>query len=274
MKTLCFAILFIGFAAVSQAQYYVTSVQGGKVFADGKELKKKDRITENASLRFSSVDVYVRVMAPGRGYFVLGVAKSKRSANSQGEFLVALKEAIFPPNEYPLPGIRSNEVEEMEVFEDQYDLKAYFRDDIFFVQATNFSVSNENFPLDTAHYFVIRHHLQDGWFARRLPQQGQQFELSADVFLLSGQAFPAETVRYSELYYVDETTGEEQHLGRFHLQFIDKEMLTEELTWLYSLQNQITLEEFYQMHALPHVSLEYGKTQPQQIEALMKTIKQ
>lgn len=272
MRALCFAIFMLGCISSTHAQYYVISVQRGQVYADGQELKKKDKIAENANLRFTSAEAYVKVMAPGKGYFILGVSKNQRSVDGKVEFLVALKEAIFPPNEYPLPGIRSNDPSEVTKFQDQYDLKAFFRDDVFFVDKASFEVSSENFPLDDAHYFAIRHYLQDGWFAKRLAYEAQHFELNPDIYTLGQQFFPAGNVQYSELYYIDEETGEEQYLGRFNLQFVDKEQLTEELTWLYSLLDHPSLEEFYQMHALPHVTMEYGKTQPEQIKALLTSI--
>lgn len=274
MKTFCFAILLLGCTSILQAQYYVKEIsKGGTIYADGKKLKKGDRIASEATLRFDPITSYAIVLIPGKTYLILGVGEKDRQQTGKGEFIVALKEALFPPNEYNMPGTRGDEVYRLSEFADQWDIKAYFRDNIFLVDSGVFQVAEENFLLDSVHYFTIRHKVADGWFAKRLPHVEQAFEINKDAFTLKGLNFTPEEIQHSELYFEDEEMGESLYLGRFNLQFVSSETILEDLKWLIENSPAAPEEVFLSENALPYFYMKYGKTQPESIKQIMQSLK-
>lgn len=262
MRSLHITLVFVCLGISLQAQYYVLNLKD-TVYADNKILKKEDNLKETAKLRFSSVKAYAYVMYPGKGYYILGV--KDRGKKSQGEFFLALKDALIPPNEYYAAATRTYEPYESMQFEDQYDLKAFFREELFFAAPAKFRVSAKNFPLDDNHFFSIRHHLADGWFAKPLPNSGQEFELNQNVLQLHDKVFSSTLIQHSELYYINLETGEEQFLGRFNLHFPASDTIENELAVLYEAVGQMSAEQFLQEHAMPYLNLQYGKTQPETI---------
>jgi hypothetical protein len=255
--------------AGTHAQYFVVNLKD-TVYADNQVLTKKDRISSSAKLRFSSADAYAYVVAPGKGYFILGV--KEKDKKSRGEFVLALKDALMPPNDYYAAATRTHETHEAALFEDQYDLKAFFRDRLFFMAPAKFKVAPQQFPLDSAHYFMIKHYLTDGWFAKPLPHVGQEFELNTEVFQLNGQIFHHKTVNYSELLYYNKTTGETQYLGQFKLHFVPASDIKEELMSLYQAVEPISLNQFMYEHALPYLNVQYGKTKTEAVTKIMESM--
>lgn len=269
MRPLHIILLFVSLSCSVQAQYFVVNVKD-TVYNNNDVIKPKDKIGENAKLRFSSSKAFAYVMSPGKGYYILGI--KDRNKQSKGEFILALKDALLPPNEYYAAATRTYEPYESMQFEDQYDLKAFFRDELFFMAPAKFSVSAKNFPLDATHFFTVRHYLRDGWFARPLPHSAQQFELSQRVLQLHDKVFSPDLILYSELYYTNQETGEEQYLGRFKLQFLASDAIQEELKSLYEAVGQIPAELFLREHAMPYLHLQYGKTQPGAIVDLINSM--
>ncbi len=128
--------------AGTHAQYFVVNLKD-TVYADNQVLAKKDKISSSAKLRFSSADAYAYVVAPGKGYFILGV--KEKDKKSRGEFVLALKDALMPPNDYYAAATRTHETHEAALFEDQYDLKAFFRDRLFLWLQPNSRLRHSNF---------------------------------------------------------------------------------------------------------------------------------
>lgn len=263
-------LFFIYLAFNMQAQYMVKKVEGN-VYLKNKALQIKDRINVDDTLRFSSINDCVSVFFPGKGYYFLALKKDKKA---KGEFISALKDALMPPNEFYAAATRSNELYESVTFEDQYDLKAFFRDELFFVAPAKFKVSAAHFPLDSNHFFMIRHQLEDGWIGKALPHTDQTFELNQRVFQLQSKIFDEHIIQHSELYYINRESGEEQYLGQFKLQFPAVALIKEDLTILYDAAGNIPTAQFLREHALPFLYFHYGKTQREAIEQLVAQIQQ
>ncbi len=270
MRTLLMVLGFLCFFRVLAAQYVVINVNQS-VYADDKLLKKKDKIDTKAKLRFSSPDAFAHVMQPGKGYYILGVKDQKKV---KGEFVLALKDALLPPDEYYAATTRANAPYEVAEFQDQYDLKAFFRERLFFIAPAKFKVSAQHFPLDSNHFFMIRHQLADGWMGKPLPQADQTFELTNKVLQLHDKVFTEQLIQYSELYFVNKETGEEQYLGRFTLQFPASDAIKEELKTLRGAFGKITPDQFLRDHAMPYLNLQYGKTQAAAIAQLVAQIQE
>lgn len=268
MRTLLLTLSMICLSISGQAQYYVKIVKG-TVYLNNKVLKEKDKVNAGAKLRFSTADAHLHVMAPGSGVFILGVKDRKKK--SPGEFILAIKDAIMPPDEYYAAATRAYEPYQIGIFEDHLDLKAFFRGPLFFIAPAKFTVSAENFPLDSTHYFLIRHQLSNGWFAKQLPQVGQTWEINPEVFLLKDKRFERTEILRSELYYVDQTNREERFLNEFQLDFPKPEQIKKELFQLYESIENLPAETFLQRYAMPYVDFEYGKTHPDAILKLIKT---
>ncbi|MBK7873602.1 MAG: hypothetical protein IPJ74_24515 [Saprospiraceae bacterium] len=239
------------------------------VYLNDKPLKKKDIINSKSKLRFSSGEAFAYVMSPNKGYFILGIKDRKKA---KGEFILALEEALVPPNDYYAAATRTHGNPEIATFEDQYDLKAFFRDQLFFIVPAKFKVSAQHFPLDSNHFFMVKHYLKDGWFGKALPQSEQSFELNQKLFQLHDKVFDEKLIQYSELYFSNQETGEDQYLGRFTLEFLSQDMLLEELTTLYDAVGKISADQFLHEHVMPYLNLQYGKTQPEVIAQLVNKI--
>ncbi len=270
MRTLPIFLLLMGLCLAGRAQYYVINVSG-VVYADDKVVQKKDKISENAKLRFGAATAFAYVISPGKGYYILGV-KDKNNKTAKDEFIVALKDALLPPNEYYAAATRTNGGHESQVFEDQYDLKAFFREQLFFTGTAKFRVTAGRFTLDADRFFMVRHYLDDGWIGKRLPHVGQEFQLNKEVFELQGNTYEASKIRYSELWYVNQTIGEEQYLSRFQLRFYAPEIIEEELSEIYKATGKMSAAQFLIEHAIPYLSLQYGKTQPESIARMVESI--
>lgn len=264
MRTL-FVLFILLSVSTSQAQYIVINVKES-VYADKELLKKKDKISGNAMLLFSSAEAYVYVMSPGKGYFILGVKERKKE---KGEFLLALKDALLPPKEFYAASTRSQDWAESTFFEDQYDMKAFFRNELFFVGTTRFEVSPDNFPLNDDHFFIIKHQILDKWVSKQLPQHGQFFEISPEVFQLQDQTLKESSVQRSALYFVNKKTGEELFLGNFKLKFVAPDIVKEELATLYAAIGNMPEDEFFREHAMPYLNVLYGRTQLNAIRQLV-----
>ncbi|MFN7117809.1 MAG: hypothetical protein ACK4TA_13495 [Saprospiraceae bacterium] len=266
MRTLAFVLFYVCSSVLLQAQYVVINVKES-VYADEKLLQKKDKLSENVKLRFSSADAFVYVMSPGKGYFVLGIKDQKKT---KGEFILALKDALLPPNEYHGAVTRNYKPSEAKAFEDQYDLMNFFRDRLFFVAPAKFKVAEQNFPLDSNHYFIIRHHLADGWIEKILPHADQTFEISPAILQLQDKIFTEISIQQSELLYVNGDSKERQRIGMFKVQFVDNQSIEAELRNLYDSVKKMPAEQFLLDHALPYLNLVYGNTQLEAIRALIQ----
>lgn len=195
-----------------------------------------------------------------------------KSNSGKGEFILALKDALLPPNEYYAAATRTYEPYESKIFEDQYDLKAFFRDELFFVEPAKFKVLAQRFPLDEQHFFMIKHHVDGGWFGKPLPHVEQEFEINPQVFQLQDKLFGSELIRYSELLYVNQETGEEQYLGKFKLRFFSAIDMEEDLKNLHEATGAMPAGQFLREHAMPFLNLRYGKTQPEAIARIVDNI--
>ncbi len=272
MKTYLGILLLMVFVASGRAQFYVVSVHE-TVLANGKPLKKQDKLELNTELKFPSKTAYAKVMSPGKGYFILGVDK-KDTRN--GEFVRALKDALMPPNDHYAAATRTDETFEAANFEDRYDLMAFFTDRLFFIEPAIFTVPENDFPLtdEKKQYFAVRHHLEDGNFEKKLPANGPSFQIDPSVFRLEGHAFNPDIVLYSELYYYNGSKADK--IGQFNLLFPDPAAIQDEIKTLslHEDAGKTSADRFFEEYAVPYLYQYYGKTQPGAIRKLVSMLKE
>lgn len=265
MRTLLLFLCCFSFFGVLQAQYEVTKVMG-TVYVKNKLLKAEDSIKETDSLRFTSPNDLVCVLHLGKGQFKLSPKKDKKV---KGEFLLALRDAIVPPNQNKEAATRTYKPNGSLTFNDQYDLKSFFREQVFFIEPAKFWVDANYFPLDSTHFFMIRHQLEDGWVGKALPHADQTFELGAAVLQFQGKVLDVNSIQRSELYYVDRASNKEQYLGHFQLQFVSSQIVKEDLMRLQKKVGKMPSEQFLQKYAMPFLNLWYGNTHPESIIKLV-----
>lgn len=272
MKTYLGILFLMVFVVSGRAQFYVVSVHE-TVLANGKPIKKQDKLEPNAELKFASKTAYAKVMSPGKGYFILGVDK-KDPRN--GEFVRALKDALMPPNDHYAAATRTDEAYEAANFEDRYDLMAFFTNRLFFIEPATFTVPENDFPLtdEKKQYFAIRHHLEDGNFEKKLLANGPSFQIDPSVFQLDGHAFNPDKVLYSELYYYNGSNVDK--IGQLNLFFPDLAAIQDEIRTLslYEDAGKIASDRFFEEYAVPYLHQYYGKTQPGAIRKLVSVLKE
>jgi|GEM_PF-4825860 hypothetical protein len=267
MRTLLLACFFYTIFITIQAQpYYVVRVNE-TVHVNNAELHPKDKVVLGGTVRFSSSDAYAYVVSPENGYYYIAVKKGAKP--KKGELNRALRDALIPPSEYSNAATRATKPYESVQFKDQYDLKTYFQGPLFFIDPARFNVAATTFPLDSNHYFALKHYTGKDSFVNILPQDGQTFILSADAMERDGET---PVITSSTLFYVDKKSGKEKALGNFKLTFLSPEATTtmlEELKTIYISRKQEPLDSFVKNHALPYLALFYGKTQEAAIIKLL-----
>ncbi|RMF01104.1 MAG: hypothetical protein D6772_05335, partial [Bacteroidetes bacterium] len=75
------------------AQVYYVAIVKGEVYYEDKPLKRRDKITLQGNLRFTSSDDYIKVSGPG-GLHTVRPAGVR--PNRKNEFLVAVRQELFP----------------------------------------------------------------------------------------------------------------------------------------------------------------------------------
>lgn len=92
MRRLTLVCLFLATMTFAFGQNYYVALVRGKVYYENKLIEKKDKIKLKGNLKFSSSDDYVKISGPGGIYTI----KPGDDPKSQNEFLVAVREELFP----------------------------------------------------------------------------------------------------------------------------------------------------------------------------------
>jgi len=270
MKSLSTLILIACFALTPLAaqHYYVLSVNG-EVRADGKALQKKDKLSDNSELHFDSPEAFVYVIAPGKGYYILSGRKNGSAAGS--EIVLALKEALLPPNEYYTTSTKSGALRGASApFVNAGQLQAFFKGPVLLIAPATFEVDPVTFPLDEQHYFQLTHSLAEGTLTRKLPASGMQFRIDESVYGQEEGALDPDAVRSSSLSYIDETTRNRLPLGSFSLHLLSREHLLEELRLLHEAVTPVASNVFFLEHAQPYLRNSYGEADWGMVRQLVK----
>ena len=259
MKALasCVFFLFAALSALPAQHYYVLSVTG-EVTADGKALQKKDKLSETAELRFGSPEAFVYVIAPGKGYYILSGRKGATAGGS--EIVLALREALLPPNEYRTTSTKSGAMPASFSFDHAAQLRSFFRGPVLLIGPTTFEVDPVAFPLDERHYFQLTHTLPEGSVTRRLDGDDGRFRIDASVYQTEAGAIDPATVRASSLAYIDEVARNRLPLGSFALHLLSRSTVREELQLLHDAVAPVAPDVFFLEHAQPYLRNTYGET--------------
>lgn len=257
-----FLISFLSLSLSAQP-YYVVSVKGS-VSANGKLLEKKDKIDEEAQLRFGSAGAFAYVVSPGKGYFVLSPKKIR--TQQENEFLVSLKEAVLPPNEFNATSTRNVWLVLPLSFTNGEEIQRFFRGDVTLISGTRFEVNTDQYALDEAHQFALRQSSADSAAIYPLPD-------SANIFVIDEEAGLASTKQMTpvSLIYLDHQTGENQALGEFNLTLLTRPSVLEELRQLYEAVTPVPTEVFLRDHAQPYLEKMYGNIQPEVVRQLVES---
>ncbi|MCB0652405.1 MAG: hypothetical protein KDC85_14100 [Saprospiraceae bacterium] len=92
MRRLTLVCLFQAIMTLAFSQNYYVAIVKGQVYYENKLIEKKDKIKLKGNLKFSSSDDYVKISGPGGIYTI----KPGDDPKSQNEFLVAVREELFP----------------------------------------------------------------------------------------------------------------------------------------------------------------------------------
>ncbi len=252
-----FMLICIGLFPLSAQQYYVLSVTG-EVTADGKMLQKKDKLSEEAELRFASPDAFVYVIAPGKGYYILSGKKSAAAGSS--EIVVALKEALLPPNEYYTTSTKSGAFRPSSSFVNAGQVRTFFNGPVLLITPATFQVDPATFPLDDQHYFQLTHSLPEGTVTRKLPGSEGRFHIDGSIYQTEAGNIDPGQVRATSLSYIDEATRNRLPLGTFELHLLSKEKAIEELALLHEAVAPVAPNIFLMEHARPYLRHTYGET--------------
>lgn len=259
MKALASSVLlfFAALSALSAQHYYVLSVTG-EVTADGKALQKKDKLSETAELRFGSPEAFVYVIAPGKGYYILSGKKAAPAGDS--EIVLALREALLPPNEYRTTSTKSGAMPSSFSFDHAGQLRSFFRGPVLLIGPTTFEVDPVAFPLDERHYFQLTHTLPEGIATQRLAGENGRFRIDASVYQTAAGTIDPAVVRSSALAYIDEVTRNRLPLGSFNLHLLPRASALEELALLHDAVAPVAPDVFFLEHAKPYLRNTYGET--------------
>lgn len=260
----CLFILCATVAAPAQ-KFTVITVKGA-VYANGKPLKKKDKITGETPLQFGSSDAMAYVMSPGKGYFILGVHSKKRA--SQSDLTMFVKDALIPPVQYYSTSTKFIPQKVIK-FQDLKAIEEYFSDGILLIHQAVYAVNAQNIPLDDQHSFSVSY-VDDSGETKSLAlrHENRKFFLDADQFVENGKEFNAEVT----LHYQSDNPEHRLDRARFTLIIKPKKLILDELKNLKKGIPDTTVEEFYANHARLYLNTMYGKHQPDEIIPLLEQL--
>lgn len=272
MRTLIIILALWLLPSFTMGQYYVIKVEPeGTVLADGQTLQRRDKLNDQMQLQFASQEAYVHVLSPTNGHFVLSAQKGKK--NIQGEFIIALKEAIIPSKEFKSAATRSKGLVEFGAFEHAFDFKKYFQGEMVFLDSVTFQVDEDKFPISNGHQFYIEHCLQEDSIILHLPQEKGSFSIFPNIVTdKEGQDIQQEILKSTLIYY-DEQANECKKLAHFSIRFLNNEEIKIIKNELDSIREQLTElseAEFIEKQAYPYLSFYYGKFSLADIKKLLE----
>lgn len=261
MKTLLFNYCFLLAIGLQAQAYYVVSVTG-TIFKGSTELAPKDRLDDETHLRFVGSEAQAYVMSPTKGYFVLSGTADK-GASEQSEFLLAVREALLPPSELKMTGIREIRANDEGIHvEDSYDLMAYCRGRIAYLDSLRL-IPDPSYFIPGEGSLELTVMTAEDTFTKQFPLDGSPLRLAP----LADEDLP-EVVTYRVSYPIDYAEDPTLKAETFHLVPIHSDTLMAELHYLRSISD--VEEAIFRTQIAPvHVSARYGKLNPVVLERLL-----
>ncbi|MBL7792820.1 MAG: hypothetical protein JNK77_10880 [Saprospiraceae bacterium] len=260
-------VLLVSCLPATSQNYFVVSVKDS-VMVDGHLLQKKDKIESDAKIHFSSKEAFAYVMSPGKGYYILSPKKMK--SRVAREFVLSLKEALLPPDDFYATSVRTFSEEEGFSFPTVYEMQAFFRGKVLLIGEAAFKLPPDAFVLDEAHYFSFELELPDGVIIKRGPVKDGNLIVSDSLRYIGGHVLDPAVIKAVRLLYRDQTTGVAQQIGVFQLVCPDRQLIADELQQLYQSQPNATPNSFLHDHAMPYLQTCYGNAHPLVIASIIK----
>lgn len=267
MRLILITILTLFFMDLNAQDVYIVLKVKGMVYADGKLLQPKDKITHGASLKFGSQDAVAYLQVPGKGNFVASPKKATRNQNN--EFIAALKDALMPPLEFNQTSQRNFDLGKSFVFKDKFEMVKFFKDRLLVFGNSSFEVAEEAFDPGEGNFFLLEHHFKDGHIGKLVPVKNRKIEFNEELANVAGVKVDAAKIISSKLYYYESANDARELLGEFQIIFSNPKDILSELTALRKTFTGSSDQEFLMMHALPYLNAMYGNTHPQPVLDLL-----
>lgn len=263
MKKLLFVLCCLISAAAQGQPYIVFSVKG-EVLADGQVVRIKSTITDDTQLVFKSPDAELHVISPQKGRLVISASRAQKT--STNEFLSAVRNAILPPTQFQTTSTR--DTASGPIFEDIYDMKAFFRNRVLVIDTTEYRIDAEELVQDDTHYFEIRYEWEGQAYTRELVSKGELLCLNA-FDICGAEADYMGEERLVQLFYSLRPSGRGEKISSFTLVPVSSEVLAAELQTLYDGM-QIAPAPFLYEEVLPFLELRYGRPHVRQVKRLLE----
>lgn len=266
LPSIFFLLLLPGFCF---GQFYVVKVSG-KVFADDKLMQPRLKLDQESVLKFSNEQAFAHVISPSQGHFILDGRKAKR--NQRGEFLSALKDALVPPHQFEAAATRSTELAGQLSFADEYELKAWFRGDILFLDRFTIELDEAYFGPAEDLVISVEHQARKPLPEHEILATEKVFHLTAQIFNNARSRNRAKLIETSTLTVKNREGKTLYTCGPFvfqHLKKKHRKQLKKEVDILASLLEVEDQEVFCQEHLLPFLALHYGKASHESAHQLL-----
>jgi hypothetical protein len=270
MKILSFIFLLLLLPVLCSGQYYVVKVNG-KVFANNKLMQPRLKLEQETALKFENEQAFAHVISPMNGHFILDGQKARR--NQRGEFLAALKDALVPPHQFEAAATRATPPETTLRFSDEYDMKAWFRGKVLFLESLSFSLDESYFGPAEDLKIVVIHQSRRPIPAHSIAAEDEMFRLTPEIFRDARGRNRARHVEESTIE-LQNSSGETLYsFGPFEFHQLKKKHrkeLEREMDFLASIVKVEDAEEFCQNHLMPYLALHYGKASHESAHRLME----
>jgi hypothetical protein len=260
MKTLTILMLLLLLIPVlaSSSNYYVIKADG-KIYAGETLLKTGDKISEETEIKFTSVKDKLYLLSPDKGNFL--IQPQKEEGNQAPHWVTLLKNAL-PESKYYKTASRSLELNSL-IFNDIYDVMAFFREKTTYLPETRYAVNMEKIPLDENNYFTLSGIQGKG------DQTVPGIKIIPEGFILT-DAIPSDTPVSLEMYYIQ--PGKKTMIGKFDLVVKSRLSLRNELSVFFNLPGKIETNpsKIYFEQVIPYIREAFGNTHPGMIRDIIR----
>jgi hypothetical protein len=256
LLTLVFAFIFSGI--LHSQNFYVIKTEG-KVYVEGKLLKTGDKLTNDMKITFTSVNNKLYLLSPEKGNFLIEPVKN--SGNEVPDWIIVLKNAL-PESKFYKTASRGGE--NVQVFNDIYDLMGFFRDKVTYIQDTEFKINSDKIPLDENISLIFNNLSQ----SHKPVQLG--YKTGPGSFTLTGtDTTKINEIQY-EMFYVQ--SGKKTLIGNFVFYAMSRTAVKAELSQFFKYMDANTTNptQVYYEQVLPYISQSYGNTNPDIIREIIR----
>lgn len=260
MKTLAILLisLLLTLAAESASNYYVINAEG-KIYVGGNLLKTGDKISEETEIKFTSAGDKLYLLSPEKGNFL--IRPQKEDSNQSPHWVTLLKNAL-PESKYYKTASRSSEGDSR-IFNDIYDVMAFFREKVTYLPETRFAVNKEKLPLDGNNYFTLN------GIQGKENQPVPGIKITPEGFVLT-DAIPSDSPISLEMYYVQ--PGKKTLIGKFDLVIKNRLSVRNELSLFFNLagNNAADPSVIYFEQVVPYFKEAYGNTHLETVKDIIR----